>query len=296
MDHNYDIICYHKNCPDGIGGLWAANHYKEIPVHYPLPAGENPFLGDIEGKSIIFIDVCPKEDYILSNIEKVKKLTILDHHKTSKEMLEDIIKKKYPNIEIIFDMNRSGAKISWDYFFPNIPSPFFINYIEDKDLWKWKLNYSHEINFAIESYLELEKLTSFLENEDLSFQKLLEEGKILKEENDKKIENIGNTSTKEYFIHKNKVYHIRKVNSIRDRSLTSDVGNYLCEKYPDIDFAVITSRSSNYWSYSLRGIKGKCPDLSSIAKVYGGGGHPSSSGIRIYDNHERLYFLSQDDE
>ena len=90
MNHNYDIICYHKNCPDGIGGLWAANHYKEIPVHYPLQAGENPSL---EGKSIIFVDVCPKDDYILANIDKVKKLTILDHHKSSKEMLEDIIKK-----------------------------------------------------------------------------------------------------------------------------------------------------------------------------------------------------------
>ena len=118
----------------------------------------------------------------------------------------------------------------------------------------------------------------------------MKEGEILKEENDKKIESIGNTSTKEYFIHQKKVYHIRKVNSIKDRSLTSDVGNYLCVKYPDIDFAIITSRGLNYWSYSLRGMKGKCHNLSSIAKTYGGGGHPSSSGMRIYDNDERLYF------
>lgn len=287
MENNYDIICYHKNCPDGIGGLWAANHYKEIPIHYPLLAGENPSLEDIEDKKILFVDVCPKDDYILFNIEKVKKMTILDHHKSSKEMLDYVIKKNIPNLEIIFDMDRSGAKIAWDYFFPNTPCPFFIKYIQDKDLWRWKLLHSREINFAMDSYLELEKLDSLLEDEDLSFENLLEEGKILQRENDKKIQTVAEKATKEYFLCNDKLYNIVKVNNIRNKNLTSDLGNYLCEKHQNVDFAVIKSRGVNYWSYSLRGIKGKCPDLSFIAKQFGGGGHPSSAAMRIYDVEKR---------
>ena len=280
----FDIICYHKNCPDGIGGLWAANYYKEIPKHYPLPAGENPYLEEIENKKIIFVDVCPKPDFIIETIEKCSKMVILDHHKTSKEMLESIIERNYPNLEIVFDMGRSGAKIAWEYFFPNRPCPFFISYIEDKDLWRWILPHSQEINFALQSYLKLEDLSSLLEDEEISFQNLLKEGIILKKENDEKIRDISETAVERYFFYReNEVHKVMEVNLLGERGLTSDIGNYLCEKFPDIDFAIIKFRGQDYWSISLRGIKGKCPDLSEIAKKYGGGGHPSASGIRFPD-------------
>lgn len=287
MEHHYDIIFYHKNCPDGIGSLWAANYKKRIPIHYPLPAGENPTKIDIEEKSILFVDICPNDYFILENIGKVKKMTILDHHKSSREMVEDIMKKKIPNLEIIFDMERSGATITWDYFFPNTPYPFFIHYIEDKDLWRYKLPHSQEINFALESYLTIEKLTSLLENEEEWFQKLLEDGKVKKEENDKKIKKNADSSIPDNFIFQGNVYQVRKVYNISNKNLISDVGNYLCEQYPEIDFAIVISSYSSYSSYSLRGIKGKCPDLSLIAKEYGGGGHPSSAGIRVYHREEK---------
>ena len=163
-------------------------------------------------------------------------MVILDH-KSSKEMVEDITEKNYSNLEIIFDMDRSGAKIAWDYFFPNRKSPFFIDYIQDKDLWTWKLSYSQEINFALQLYLKIDKLTALLENEENSFEKLLQEGTILKEKNDEKIKKISSSAVKQYFLHKKKVYNIMTVNNITNRNLVSDVGNYLCETYPEIDFA-----------------------------------------------------------
>ena len=55
--------------------------------------------------------------------------------------------------------------------------------IEDKDLWKWKMEYSQEINFALQDHLNLKEFTLFLEEETNSFQKLLQEGKIVKKEN-----------------------------------------------------------------------------------------------------------------
>ena len=277
---SFDIVCYHKNCPDGIGGLWVANHYQEIPIHYPLPAGENPEIDHLHGKRILFVDVCPQVDFILSTIPIVQKMTILDHHKTSKEMVDTIVQENIPNLEVVFDMERSGATIAWDYFFPEKPCPFFIRYIEDKDLWKWKLEYSQEINFALQDHLNLKEFTLFLEEETNSFQKLLQEGKIVKEENDEKIRRIASNARTSSFRCDEQTYHVMIVENT-DRSLTSDVGNYLCESYPEIDFAVITFQKPDYCSVSLRGIKGKCPDLSEIAKHYGGGGHASASGMRV---------------
>lgn len=277
---SFDIVCYHKNCPDGIGGLWVANHYQEIPIHYPLPAGENPEIDQLEEKRILFVDVCPQVHFILSTIHTVKKITILDHHKTSKEMVDTIVQENIPNLEVVFDMERSGARIAWDYFFPANPCPFFIQYIEDKDLWKWKLEFSQEINFALQDHLNLKEFTCFFQQEKSSFQTLLKEGKALKEKNDEKIRLISSQAIKGSFHCDEQTYHVMIVENA-DRSLTSDVGNYLCESYPEIDFAVITFQKPDYYSVSLRGIKGKCPDLSKIAKHYGGGGHESSSGMRV---------------
>ena len=224
--------------------------------------------------------VTSEVDFILSTIHIVQKMTILDHHKTSKEMVDTIVQENIPNLEVVFDMERSGATIAWDYFFPEKPCPFFIRYIEDKDLWKWKLEYSQEINFALQDHLNLKEFTLFLEEETNSFQKLLQEGKIVKKENDEKIRRIASKSTTGSFRCDEQTYHVMIVENT-DRSLTSDVGNYLCESYPEIDFAVITCQTPDYCSVSLRGIKGKCPDLSEIAKHYGGGGHASASGMRV---------------
>ena len=282
MPRNFDFIVYHKNCPDGIGGLWAASQYCKTATHYEMSPGDNPVLEDIENKSILFVDICPQPKYVLQNVRKFKHITILDHHYSSKQLFEDIIKRNFCNVEIIFKQELSGAQLSWDYFFGErgLSRPFFIDYIGDKDLWRFKLKESKEINFALNNHLTLDELTSYFEDEEKSYNDLLEEGKILKEINDKEIRNIAKKAKKSYFIYGEKTYNIMIV-EIKNRSLTSDVGNYLCETHRNIDFAIITFEGDSLWSISLRGIKDKCPDLSVIAITFGGGGHKASSGFKV---------------
>jgi hypothetical protein len=38
----------------------------------------------------------------------------------------------------IFDMNRSGAGLAWDYFQPMTSRLRFIDYLEDRDLWRFR--------------------------------------------------------------------------------------------------------------------------------------------------------------
>ena len=291
MSKDFDYIVFHKNCPDGVGGLWAADHYKKGAVHSPISPGEDPFLGNIEKKSILFVDVCPQPSYVLKNIAKVSKITILDHHKSSKELMEEIAKHEFANLEIIFDLKLSGAQIAWDYFFPGQKRPFFIDYIGDRDLWNWLLESSEEINFAINRHLSLEEMTAYLEDEDASFKTLLAEGTILKMENDQKVKTIAETARREIFTCGDESFSVMMVEN-ENRPLTSDIGDYLCENFPEIDFAVITFHGASYVSVSLRGIKGKCPDLCAIAKRFGGGGHPSAAGFRI-SSLDKLHHGSQ---
>ena len=96
----------------------------------------------------------------------------------------------------------------------------------------------------------------------------------------REIEKIVERATPASFLYNDNTFSIYMVEN-NQRHLTSDVGNVLCEMFPSIDFAVITFTTPSYCSLSLRGIKGKCPDLCAIAKAFGGGGHPSSSGMRV---------------
>jgi oligoribonuclease NrnB/cAMP/cGMP phosphodiesterase (DHH superfamily) len=284
MTKQIDIVFYHKNCPDGIGGKWVVHHYcilhhLEVPVYHALAAGTDPPLSDLENKNILFVDVCPHPKFIEKYVSKVSQMIILDHHKSSMELLQNI-SNDYKNLKVIFKMDQCGAEIAWHYFFPNEKPPFFIDYLRDKDLWLLQLPHSHEINFALGEHLNLETLSSFLEDEEASFRSLLAEGTILKEKHDKEIEKIVERANLALFSYNDQKYKIYIVENDK-RHLTSDVGNVLCEMYPTIDFAVITFTGQEYCSLSLRGIKGKCPDLCAIAKTFGGGGHPSASGMRV---------------
>jgi len=58
----------------------------------------------------------------------------------------------------------------------------------------------------------------------------------------------------------------------------SEVGNHLCEKFPEAAFSVsYCDRADGKRSYSLRSI-GEF-DVSAIAKQFGGGGHRNAAGF-----------------
>jgi len=59
----------------------------------------------------------------------------------------------------------------------------------------------------------------------------------------------------------------------------SDLGNQMCKLNPDIDIAVIIGSNA----VSFRAIKDDI-DVSKLAKMYGGGGHPKASGAPLPDD------------
>src|SRR5262249_25358010 len=54
-------------------------------------------------------------------------------------------------IACVFDMERSGARLAWEYFFPEKDPPWLVNYVQDRDLWRWKLPHSREVSAFIAS-------------------------------------------------------------------------------------------------------------------------------------------------
>jgi len=138
------IVLYHKDCPDGFGAAWTArrkfgNKADYISVEHQLPPPP-----DLKDKDIYFADFC----YPAVITEKILKnnisLTVIDHHATAKKVTESV-----PNH--LYGDEHSGAILTWKYFNGSAKPPLLLRYVEDIDLWKFKLPHAKDIMAFMET-------------------------------------------------------------------------------------------------------------------------------------------------
>ena len=192
------------------------------------------------------------------------KLTVIDHHKTAQADLEGL---DYT----VFDMNHSGAYLSWTFFFPSLPVPKMILYIEDKDLWKWNLPMSKEISAALHSEsFDFRKGQSLLENWDREEARLIANGKAIR------------AVEKEFIAGMVKTAEIIELDGIKTLAvnasvLHSEVLAELVKITPPMGVGWTWDGSRRVYQVSLRS-SGDF-DVSKIAMAHGGGGHKNSAGF-----------------
>lgn len=150
------MVLYHAKCTDGFGAAWAAwlklkESAQYIPVQYgeKITSEDSPtgFTLDFTGKEVYIVDFSFDRETLLKIADVASRVVLLDHHKTAEDDLKDLTA---PNMEIQFDMGRSGAKITWDYFHPNTPN-WLIDYVQDRDLWQFKLPQAEQMGSFLQS-------------------------------------------------------------------------------------------------------------------------------------------------
>lgn len=259
-------VLYHAECPDGFGAAWAA--WKKfgskaiyIPVYHQAPPPK-----EILGKDVYTLDFSYPADGVkkLLATKTVRSLTIVDHHVSNKETM------RFAS-DSFFGLNHSGSVLSWMYFHPKKPVPELLRHIEDMDLWRFRLPFTHELDEALQLYdfdfLVWNKLASDFEKKKTR-RKYLEEGKVLLRNRAKNIEKLVSFAEKVEF----QGYKCFAVNS---SFYVSFIGHALVKKLPPI--AVIWSRRSGRIMISLRS-DGKV-DVSKLAQRFGGGGHKAAAGF-----------------
>jgi oligoribonuclease NrnB/cAMP/cGMP phosphodiesterase (DHH superfamily) len=92
---------------------------------------------------LLFLDFSFDNSTTKKMIEEAAGLLVIDHHKSAMVELHDISNTH-------FDMTKSGAMLAWEWFHPGKEPPKFIQYIQDRDLWKWELPYSSEFAAAFD--------------------------------------------------------------------------------------------------------------------------------------------------
>lgn len=286
---NKPLIIYHAGCIDGFTSAFVAwLKFGDEAEYFPAFYGMAP--PDVMYRDVYIIDF----SYNLKAMEKIisyaNAVVVLDHHKTAEAALGELrqLNGDTPlgKIHIEFDMNRSGAGMAWDYFFPKSIRPYLVSYVEDRDIWTWKLHDSKEINAFISTFtfdfLEYNKLLNFLDSYN-GLEDAAKFGAVLL----KKIDQINEAARKRHMfkvdwipVGKLIAYDIMFLQTpFVNAPYTgiSELLQYIMDK-ENTNIAVgFSYNNQGMWQYSLRS-KGDV-DVSEIAKLYGGGGHKHAAGF-----------------
>jgi oligoribonuclease NrnB/cAMP/cGMP phosphodiesterase (DHH superfamily) len=263
------VVLYHSSCTDGFGGAYVAwkkfgNRAAYLPVEYQKdpPAG-------LTNKEVYIIDFSYKAQVLEKMKLKNKKVVVLDHHKSASD---DI---KFAT-EYVFDNNHSGAVVAWRYFYGEEKVPKILSFIEDNDLWKFKLKNSKEVFIALDTLpfdfkIWDKVIVNFEKNGDFR-KKIIEKGKNIIFYKNLLIDRLISRASLILF----EGYKILAINS---PVFVSEFGNKL-SSLNNPPFSLVWSVSGERVNVSLRSIGSF--DVSKIALKYGGGGHKNSAGFSFY--------------
>ena len=171
------LCVFHGDCSDGLLAAWAVHKALGPEVEFVAGRyGEDPPLPDIimcraatgEMQDVLIVDFSYPLDTLRAMAQEARSVLVLDHHKTAREDLAALpspAKKGWPKwpegekLAAIFDLDRSGAGITWDYLHPQVrdeSNPFsltetlirefggrsnrprIIDLVEDRDLWRFR--------------------------------------------------------------------------------------------------------------------------------------------------------------
>jgi oligoribonuclease NrnB/cAMP/cGMP phosphodiesterase (DHH superfamily) len=260
------VLClYHKNCTDGTGAAHAVREMlkeqgwladaKFQTVQY----GDSP--PDVTGLDVFIVDFSFPRDVLLDMFSKANSMVVIDHHKTSEAELADLD-------FCIFDNSKSGCILTWEYLFPKTPPPKLFYYLQDRDLWQWKLPQSQEVSAALRSYKPFfDVWDEFMTVNGL--EKLKSEGTAILRYQQQQIDMA--------LFQKAQMVEIGgyTVPCVNCTHLISELGNELAKGQP---FAALYFDTVDKRVFSLRSTD-EGVDVAEVAKMYGGGGHRNAAGF-----------------
>ncbi len=227
------LCIYHGNCQDGFGAAWAVRHALGDDVEF-FPGVYQDAPPDVTGRDVVLVDFSYKRAVLAAMGNSARLLLVLDHHKSAADDLAGFPALP-PEIEIwtsanqysglpfvLFDMERSGAGMAWDYFHAHLPRPILIDHIEDRDLWRFRHDKTRAISAALFSHpYDFELWDQLMLPSSIG--ELAVEGRAILRKHDQDIANLLPVVQRQMIIGGNEVPV-----ACLPMTLTSDAGHKMC--------------------------------------------------------------------
>lgn len=281
LDHvERPVVFFHgPACRDGWCAAWLAK--KRWPDAELVPASYGDPVPDVRGRDVLVLDFSWQRDALLAMKAAARSVLVLDHHKTAQAELAGLD-------FCTFDMERSGAGLALDHFFPQArewaqasleavgsAAPWVAwgrvaLYCEDRDLWSWKLPNSREVNAALEVYPTTVEAWDALP----AIPALATEGAAMLRFKQAEINGLAERAAP-------LALPEGTVLAVNTPLHQSEVGHLLAQRSP--------SRVALLWYRDTQGVF-RCslrsaddgPDVSEWARTRGGGGHAKAAGFESW--------------
>lgn len=285
------IVClYHNSCIDGIMAAtvlytaFVANSVEFIPVDYNEDYAAK-LAGKLYNKTVFIVDFSIEPKILLPLIEDAARVIMLDHHASAvqkwsnMEVLPD-------NLEVVFDITKSGARLAWEYMFPDEVPLLAILHAEDRDLWKFTFpeTAAHMAYIRAQPWMRLQDFEEIAAHVD-KYQfdagyrrKVQEKGEAIAQARNELVHDILKTSLN--FVH---ILGHRIPVAAMPKAMHSEAGQILYETYPDAPFTITYSdqRHRGMREYSFRSRKNGGANVRIVAEILHGGGHDNAAGVAV---------------
>lgn len=284
MSYVPDLCIYHGDCIDGFTAAWVIKRF------YPqvfLQAGRYGAAPRGMGEHILLVDF----SYPARQIDELlalgaKSITVLDHHKTAEADLLAAYGPQQPftweddppqGVRVGFDLEKSGARLAWDFCYPNTEPPALVRYVEDRDLWRFHLPASNLINAALATYTQdLRQWDLLAGAAEIAARRphenvLTLEGAAVVRAHERELSQIVASACRTMRIGG---HTVPVANA--PFFMASELGNELSIEHP---FAATYFDGPDGRKFSLRSREDGI-DVSEIARLYGGGGHRHAAGFQ----------------
>lgn len=275
------VVIYHDRCPDGAVAAWCASKFYENELdcdladvfYHPTIHGNEPPWKEIHEADKTYI-----LDFSYSRGEMIKmstmtELLVLDHHASAEARCHGLDFCQ-------FDMNKSGAGMAWDHFFPNESRPWLVDYVEDRDIWKWEFGNSKDALAFLDTLPREFSIYDQIYDGGITLGECVEKGAAIRGYIDQYIEDTLEAGRREITfaapdgeIHRNVPIINASYKGISELVNEIAVGHKFALGY--------FRRNDGKYQYSVRVPEDSDFDGAKFAALYGGGGHKKAAGFSL---------------
>jgi oligoribonuclease NrnB/cAMP/cGMP phosphodiesterase (DHH superfamily) len=278
------LVIYHGNCADGFSAAWC--FWRKYGTGADYVSGvyqQDP--PDVTGRDVYLVDFSYKRAMVEQMLKSAKTVTLIDHHKTAIDELRPLAQQlEMPNNDgqgVNFgwfcDLNRSGATLAWDYLFPGEDRPLLLGHVEDRDLWRFKLPGTREIQaFVFSHEYSFEMWDKLMSADQVELLKMTAAGAAIERKHHKDVAELVAVCKRRMVIGSHDV----PVASL-PYTMVSDAAHLMALGEP---FAACYWDTANGRVFGLRATDDGV-DVSDVAKMYGGGGHAKAAGFTVPRGH-----------
>lgn len=265
-----NIVVLHHDDNDGYCAAYAARKMfgKEIKAIKAVQYRQDfPYELIDEDSKVFILDFSYSKEILDDVAGKVAFLRVIDHHKTAADVLKDA---PYA----YFDMSMSGCELAWQYFF-DTEAPDVLKYVGDRDIWRWAMPESHEVNEGIPLFgdnTSHEFWDDLIDNWETHKDLVFRIGRIAYKSLQAAIKAVADRAIPVEIEGK-------KVGFMNYTSSFSNAGNVIAER-DEFDYAMSYFVTDNSVVFSLRGCDRKLA-VNEIVTKFGGGGHRNAAGFSL---------------